>query len=176
MKHLQLIALAALLAPMVAASAADKGKDPGQAKVLQDVVACRAIADSTARLACYDRAATALDQAVTADQLVVMDKEAVRETRRSLFGFSLPRIGLFGGSGGDKEEMKQIDTSVTSVSHDIDGRMVFGTAEGATWHQIDDRPTFGVKHGTKVTISVASLGSYFAKFERGVPIRVRRDR
>lgn len=175
MKHLQLIALAALLAPMGAASAADKGKDPGQAKVLQDVVACRAIADSAARLACYDRAATALEQAVTANQLVVMDKEEVRETRRSLFGFSLPKVRLF-GSGDDKEEMKQIDTSVTSVRHDIDGRMVFGTTEGATWHQIDDRPTFGVKHGTKVTISVASLGSYFAKFERGVPIRVRRDR
>ena len=174
MKYFPPIAIAALVALPVAASAADKPKAQTPPPIVQDVVACRAIADATARLGCYDQAAAALDRAVTTDQLVVMDKSQVREARRSLFGFTMPKIKIFGGGGSD--ELKQIDTNVTAVSRDPDARLVFGTAEGATWHQIDDRPTFDVKSDTKVSISAAAFGSYFAKFEHGAPIRVRRDR
>ena len=89
----------------------------------------------------------------------------------------MTRIALNGlGRIGKLALRDLIDTNVTAVSRDPDARLVFGTAVGATWHQIDDRPTFDVKSDTKVSISAAAFGSYFAKFEHGAPIRVRRDR
>ncbi|HEX7657185.1 MAG TPA: hypothetical protein VF404_09335 [Sphingomonas sp.] len=166
------VAIATGLVSTIAGAADHDAKRP---TVVSDVVHCRTLTDNAARLACYDGAVAALDKAESTQQIVVMDREQVRTTRRSLFGFSLPKINLFGGDK-DGDRMSAIDTSVASVSHDADARLVFTTPEGATWHQIDDRPTFAVKRGTKVTIKAAALGSYFANFTGSVPVRVRRDK
>jgi hypothetical protein len=169
--------LALALGPMlVAPGAFAADRDNAPPKIVSDVVRCRSVAESTARLACYDSAVAALEKAEASDQIVVMDRDQVRKTRRSLFGFSLPKIKLFGGGDKHGEDVDRIETSVVSVSHDGDRRLVFTTPEGATWHQIDDRPTFAVKRGTKVTIKTASFGSYFADFTGSVPVRVRRDK
>ena len=132
----------------------------------------RAITDQTQRLACYDGAVAALDQAEQAHNIVVMDKSQVREARRSLFGFSLPKIHLFGS--GDDEEVTKIDAVVASTTRDQDNRMIFTIDGGARWHQIDDRTVVGVKRGVKVTIKEAAFGSYFADFPHGA-MRVRRE-
>lgn len=163
-----------LFAAIVAAPAAARDKDKGDARapLFEAVVQCRAIADQTQRLACYDSAVAALDQAEQTHNIVVMDKSQVRETRRSLFGFSLPKIHLFGA--GDDEEVTKIDAVVASTTRDQDNRMIFTIDGGARWHQIDDRTVVGVKRGVKVTIKEAAFGSYFADFPHGA-MRVRRE-
>lgn len=168
--------VAASMVGAAAAPAKDHAPPPGsgRAEVFAKVVDCRAIADNAQRLACYDASVAALDQAEKANQVVVMDRAQVRATRRSLFGFSLPRIRLFGGAD-DQDEVEKIDTSVASYTSDGDGRLVFTTPEGASWRQIDDRPTF-VKSGMKVTIQKAALGSYFARFQGANSVRVIRTR
>jgi hypothetical protein len=163
-----------VLAAVVAAPAAAGGKDKPDARapLFDQVVQCRAIADQTQRLACYDKAVAALDQAEKAHKIDVMDKSQVHEARRSLFGFSLPKIHLFGN--GDDEEVTQIDAVVASTTRDRDNRLIFTIDSGARWHQIDDRTVVGVKRGVKVTIKDAAFGSYFANFPHGA-MRVRRE-
>ncbi|HEX6865720.1 MAG TPA: hypothetical protein VF122_00670, partial [Caulobacteraceae bacterium] len=58
--------------------------------VLQAVVDCRAIADSSARLACYDAAAARLDEAEAKGDVVVLDREQRQQARREAFGFTMP--------------------------------------------------------------------------------------
>lgn len=143
-----------------------------RAQVLRDAVACRAIADKDARLACYDRTVSALDQAESSDQLVVLDKAQVQKTRRSLFGLSLPKIKIFGGESKDDPALDRLDTVVATTTRDADDRLVFTVEGGARWRQIDDRTSSRVRPGTKVTLKRASFGSYFADFAGSVPVRV----
>lgn len=153
------------------AIARDKDQTDKRAPLFEQVVQCRAITDQTQRLACYDQAVAALDQAEQAHNIVVMDKSQVHEARRSLFGFSLPKIHLF---GGDDEEVTKIDAVVASTTRDRDNRLIFTIDGGARWHQIDDRTVVGIKRGVKVTIKDAAFGSYFASFPHGA-MRVRRE-
>jgi len=163
------------LAATGAAVAADKPAP--RAAVLQDAIACRSVADDAKRLACYDRAVAALGEAEASHQVVVMDQAQVQETRRSLFGFSLPKLKIFGGGGGKgaDEALAQIEAVVASTSRDADGRLIFRTEDGARWHQIDDRPSARIRQGMKATIKRAALGSYFATFTGAPSFRVRRD-
>ena len=81
-------AFTAIIALALAAPAAAAADEPPAA--IKALAACRAITDNAQRLACYDREAGALVQSVESKETVVLDKQAVRNTKRSLFGFSLP--------------------------------------------------------------------------------------
>src|SRR5690349_9886190 len=94
----------ALAALAVATPAWAKDKEQAAPPpVYQAVVDCRAIIDAAQRLACFDRTVGEMAKAGEEKDLVVLDREAVRETRRGLFGFSLPKIKLFGG-GRDEDD------------------------------------------------------------------------
>lgn len=137
------------------------------------MLACRQISDGAARLACFDRAAEGLEQAITRRDVVVVDREAVRSTRRSLFGFAVPNLGLFGGS--EKEDIKQLDGVVASTSGNRDGGYVLTLRDGSSWSQLDDRPlAVAPRAGDKVLVTRASLGSYMLSVSRQPGIRVRR--
>jgi len=72
-----------------------------RAEVVRKVIDCRAIVDSTQRLACYDAQVARLDEAATRKEVVVVDQAEVKRTRQGLFGLNLGNIGLFGGNGGE---------------------------------------------------------------------------
>ena len=61
------------------------------------------------RLACFDRAAGSLLAARDSGEVRVVDREEVQETRRGLFGFTLPKLGIFGA--GDDEQLELNDAS-----------------------------------------------------------------
>ena len=164
-----------LTVPVLMGQAGADTPKNGRAGVLQEAVACRAISDDQQRLACYDRAVAALDKAEAADEVVVLDKSQVQQTRRSLFGLSLPKIRIFGGEKKGDEQLQTLDAVVASTTRDQDGRLIFTIEDGARWHQIDDRPSTRVKRGTKVQFRRAAFGSYFAGFEGTTSIRVRRE-
>lgn len=136
---------------------------------------CRGLADDRARLACFDREVAALETKLESKEVAVVDRADVRKTRRSLFGIALPSIKLF--DNDDEPEIKEINAVIRSVSRDGEGRLVFTLDDGATWAQTDDFPLGNaVKPGSKVTLKRGTFGSFFADFEKTVPVRAKRIR
>lgn len=60
----------------------------GSPEALRGLLDCRALPLVADRLACFDREAERLDQAVAAKEVVVVDRAQVKSVRRSVFGFS----------------------------------------------------------------------------------------
>ncbi|WP_294124227.1 hypothetical protein [Sphingomonas sp.] len=169
------VALAGLiLAADPAASAPKKiaeGPPPAQVTTLLN---CRAITDNAERLACYDKAAAAVSEAVAKRDLVVMDRESVKKTKRGLFGFSIPNLGIF-GDDDDEVEIKQIDGTLVSTAFNADGGYIFRLADGSRWTQIDSKP-FAIPpiNGDKVVVKKGTLGSYFMAVEGSPGVKVKR--
>lgn len=160
-----------LTAPVVGrpAAAADR-----KASLLDAVTRCRAIVDPAERVGCYDRSVEALQAAEQKREIAVVDRAQARETRRSLFGLTLPRLPVL-GDVDDGGEVKQIEATVASASIDA-GAWVVRLSDGSNWRQIDDnelgrRP----RAGDKVVVKRAALGS-FRMMIAGMPgIKVRRE-
>lgn len=164
------------LACLPAGMAIGQATDPGVPDDYRGLIACRDVPDADRRLECFDKAATRLAGAVDRKEVVVIDREQVRKTRRGLFGFSLPRLALFGGGPGkeNEPEVDNLETTVTSVRPYGFGFYVVGLAEGGVWQTIEqDRRTVPEK-GMKVQIHQAALGSYVAKFAEGKAVRIKR--
>ena len=166
--------VAATAAGLVAAGAVAKDRkiDTAAPKIFTDVTACRTIADSAERLACYDRTVGALATAQETQNLYVADQETMREARRGLFGFNLPKVKLF-GNDDISEDVKSIETTISAVSSGQRG-YIFTLEDGARWAQTDgaymDRP----KPGAKIRIRRAALGSYMASIDGRVGFRIER--
>ncbi len=165
------------LAVSGAATAQDESpsasKDGGAAKAL---FACRAIPAEAERLACFDREVGALETAQASDKVVIVDQTEIKKARRDLFGFPLPRIGLFGKRDGSaQEEVERIEEKLARFGLEPSGRAVFTLANGARWLQIDNQAVLGEpKPGDAVVIESAALGSYTARIAGRRAIRVRR--
>ena len=143
-----------------------------RSKRLAAVVDCRKIAESGERLACYDKAVADLDTAEKSRDVVVVDREQVTEARRSVFGLKLPKIRLFDGDGND--EVAALESTITSVGRNRDGKLSFTIEDGARWVQTDNHTVVGVKVGTRVTLTRGVLGSFFAKFHGSTSAKVQR--
>lgn len=171
--------LAGVLALTLTAGAAaqDPGLDvEGRPAMLEALTQCRTIAGGPERLACYDAAVGALDAAERAGELVVVDREQVRESRRRLFGFSVPSIPLL-ERGETPEEIDNLATTITSARQAPDGKWVLELADGSVWRQIDStRVNTSTRPGTPVQIRRAALGSYFLSVNGARSMRARRER
>ncbi len=165
-----------LFACALAVPAAAKDKlPPAQPAQIRELYACRDIADPAARLACFDREVGELSSADQAREITFTDRETAKKARRGLFGFSFPKLG--GIFGGDEDEVREIETTIRSVSIDRSGKYTFVMEDDAVWVQIDTtRLPRQPKPGQKVKIKVATMGSYFATVDGGRTIRMKRDR
>jgi len=159
-------------AAVLAASAAARPREPaGTPAQVQRLMGCRAIAAADQRLACYDREAAAVDQAIASKNIVMVDKEKVRAAGRSLFGFSIPNFGgLFGGEG----EISQIEGTIKSTGRNPDGGWVITLNDGSIWSQTDDWPGLDPRPGKKVMVKRGTLGSFWLTIPGGNGIKVRR--
>src|SRR5437870_855658 len=106
-----------LLVPalLLAAPAAAADDTPA---AIRGLAACRAIADNAQRLACFDREAATLVSSVEKKDTVLLDKQEVKKTKRSLFGFALPRLPFFDGDRDDRKEdaeFQQIEAPIKTV-------------------------------------------------------------
>ncbi|RYE37238.1 MAG: hypothetical protein EOP21_14305, partial [Hyphomicrobiales bacterium] len=105
-----------LLAGFAFASAATAEKPHNPPALFKKLLDCRAIADSAERLACYDQSVGALEEAEKKKDVVVVDRKEIQETKKTLFGFTLPKIGLFtGDKEDDKQEINEIQSTVESA-------------------------------------------------------------
>lgn len=171
LRHLCMAAIVSVLPGAVTAAPA---KPSPAAPVITQVVACQSVADAMQRLACYDRQVGVMARAQASGDLVSMDRQQVRKTRRSLFGIALPDLGAFGGNEIEGEG-SQLETTITAVRQNGDGKWTFDLAEGGRWAQIDSREfVVDPKRGQPIRIRRAAMGSYLANVNKQVAVRVRR--
>lgn len=148
--------------------------DVSPSRLIDALAACRAIGGSEARLACYDRAAGAVVEAQKQKAIVVLDRAEVQKTKRSLFGFSLPSIKLF-GDGKDDDQLKQLVGPLQASTALPGGLMRFTLQDGGLW-ETTEQAVVSFRRGDVVTIKAGSLGSYIATAPGRRSVRVRRLR
>jgi hypothetical protein len=165
------MALAALFP--ASAPAKPKAQDARSNALIRALSDCRGIADEKARLGCYDQASARLAEAVDKKELVVLDQQEIRETRRSLFGFSVPNIPLFRGEGGG--DNGELETTIAGAAARGGGQWRIRLEDGAIWDTnetwlglSDPRP------GQKIVIKRGTLGNYFLRINGQRGIRGRR--
>jgi len=166
------IGVAAFLASAdVSAKQPEPGPPPPQVNAL---LGCRSITDNAERLACYDKAAAGISEAVAKKDIVVYDRESVRKTKRGLFGFSIPNLGIF-GDDNDEVAVKQIDGEIVSTARNADGGYIFRLADGSRWSQMDDKPiALPPAVGDKVVVKKGALGSYILSVAKQPGVKVKR--
>jgi hypothetical protein len=169
---LRSIGVAILLAsPGMAAKQLQPGAPPPQVNAL---LSCRSITDSAERLACYDKAAAGISEAVAKKDIVVYDRESVRKTKRGLFGFSIPNLGIF-GDDNDEVEVKQVDGEIVSTAFNADGGYIFRLADGSRWSQMDGKPfALPPERGDKVVVKKGALGSFMMSVAKQPGVKVKR--
>jgi hypothetical protein len=166
----------ALLAGLIgAAHAQPRGEQPQRPELFEALVRCRTVGEAAARLACFDAAAAALEQAAERRDVVVVDRAQVRESRRRLFGLALPRLPIFGG-GGEEEEVASLEGVISHASQNNMGQWSVQLQEGGTWVQTDHNMlALRPRPGQPVVINRGALGSYMMRVNRQPGIRVRRQ-
>lgn len=169
--------LCASIAYSSPALAADKDKAvSAPPAIYTDLVACKSIAEAEQRLACFDEKVAALETAQANNQVVIADREQVREARRGLFGLSLPRIKLFDGDGDEGDQIDQIEGKIASARASRGGKWVIKLEDGAVWQQTDTPRSTSrkPKAGDSIAIKRGSLGSFVAKVNDGRAFKVKR--
>jgi len=181
LSKVHLAAATSLLLLSHAALAGDKGKSGNESgqdrpEAYRELMACRDIKDSTARLTCFDRQVAALEQAASKHEIVIADKQAVETARRGLFGFATPVAKLmgFGGNADSADELKEIVTQVSGARRNSSG-WVLEFEDGSTWEQNDTRDfVLSPKVGNEAKITRGILGTFTISVRGQRPIKMRR--
>lgn len=175
MRKISRLALATgLLLAGAAAFAKEDTLTQSRPPVFEELVNCRAIANATERLACYDVKVAAMDEAEKKDELVLADKSAMKEARRGLFGFSIPKLKIFGNDGKEEEKF-ELTAKIDSAYQASYGKWTIVLDNGARWVQIDTTsPRKTPAKGMEIKIREAAMGSYWANIEGSRAIRMRR--
>ena len=147
-----------------------------RAPVVQAVLACRPIADSARRLACYDAAAAAVEAAEARGDLLTMDSAQRRTVLTQAFGLNLPSLSLF-DHAGLPDAANSLRLKIERATRGADGRWVISLEGDQGWRQIDDMDLArDPRPGVPVVIRRAALGSFMMSIDGQPPIRVHRDR
>lgn len=164
-----LVLLTALVAPAVAQPAPE-----GRAAILSKLSDCRKITENAQRLACFDSAVGALEQAEAKGEIVVVDREQARKVRRQAFGFNLPSLDLF-DRGESPAEIANVSGKIATARQTGAGKWVVTLEGGAVWEQSDtaalNRPA---RPGMAVSIKRAALGSFLLSVDGQRSYRARR--
>ena len=148
--------------------------------VVQHVLDCRRLADSAARLSCYDAQVDVLSAAQSRGDVVAVDREQVRQTRRRLFGFALPSLAIFGhhddDHGRDQDDLRELNGTVAAATRGSEGEWIVTLQDGARWQQSDGTILGRApRPGMAVLVRRASMGSFMMQVGGGgVFFRARR--
>jgi len=167
------------MAMILAAAAGGATQVEGLPAGVEELLRCREVSEEESRLRCFEERSDALADALERRDVVVADRQEVREAQRELFGFSLPKLRIFdnANSAGDAgENVDFIEGSVASASLNADSRLVVTLQDEQVWLQSDSRPVVRPRPGQPVTIRRASLGSFMMRVNNQPGIRVQRIR
>ena len=162
-------------AAIVFASGGAVGADTvGTASAVKAVIACRDVADSTQRLACYDKTVGDMAGADAKGDLITIDQEQRKTIRHQAFGFTMPSFTLF-DKGEKPEEAKQASFKVTQAWQDLEHHWNFKLETGAVWRQTDDNELYHDPHaGSTAVITRGAMNGFFMKVDGQQAIRVMR--
>lgn len=153
-------------------------EQPARPAQLEQVYACRPIANAEERAACYDRAIDQMMAAEQQGQFVAVDRSQVEEAQRESFGFDLPSLSnlLPNIVGRDNNGIEALQLQIERVVTLGDGRRMFVMTNGQRWTQTEPQRSGNVRAGDNVTIRNAVMGTYMLVSERGgAGHRVRRQ-
>ncbi len=159
------------------AAPVDQSTDDGASRVVGELTACRAIAEPAQRLACFDRTAAALVTAQENKSIVVVDRAEVRKAHRSLFGFALPNINLFGKADETSEpEIQEITAKIVKTG--LAGQQLFSLTldDGTVWRMSESLGRYPPSDGDTIKITRGALGSYRASIAGSRYVQVNRVR
>ena len=168
-------------APALALAQRGGNAAPPRPESFEALVRCRAITEDSARLACFDSAAAALQAAQERRDVVVVDRQQVREGRRRLFGLALPRIPIFGGGddddANDQDAVRSLEGTISAVTQAGYGQYQVTLADNSVWLQTDNNLlAVPPRAGHRVVINRGALGSFMMRVNNQPGIRVRRVR
>jgi hypothetical protein len=167
--------IVSLAAIGLAATAATAAKAPqAMSPYINALEQCRQIADAAQRLACYDRAAPALVTASRSGEVNVVDRGQLREARRSLFGFSMPKLPFFSGDQSAGDTPDQIETTIKSAWDLGYGKYRIKVTEGDAVWETTEESFREPKSGQKIVIRRGPMGSYFLRINGNVGVKGRR--
>jgi len=184
------------------ALAQDAGTD---SETLNRLLACRALSDDAARLACQDEHLASLAQATETGRVVVVERQALREVERESFGFNLPSVGRLGNflRRPEREDVAEAETEVledgsTATYNDngsLDrlagipvsnvsmrgGKLRVTLANGQVWAQTDSTrlpriSSRAVREGLTAEIETGLLGAHFMTLSNNERRRFRAER
>lgn len=143
------------------------GASPPDA-LLRELLACRHIAPTAARLTCFDRTSAALARSPASasaptSRLPVPAMKAALDPHRT---FGLPSATIVkreaSAAGVRVKDLAHITAHVVRMSQAPDGGAIFDLDNGQVWRQLDpDGTDMYTKTGDTVEISRGVLGSYW---------------
>lgn len=149
-------------------------------EIFTNLLQCRGIADNAERLACFDRQVGEMDVAAQRDEVVVLDKSELKKTRKTLFGFSFPKLPFLGGGDDDdqarEEGFSHIETTIGSLRALGYDKWQIGLEDGAQWMTTEAITGSAPKVGQKIEIRRAAMGSFLGKVNGGRAVRMKRVR
>jgi hypothetical protein len=160
-----------------------------QAKPLEQVYACASVADSTARLACFDAAVAGLKQASDAGNLSVVSRAQIEKAEKEAFGLPTPSLtamvettsaapaaaSTVKPSKQKPQELDRVTLAIREVGKMPDGRYRFTMENGQVWRQTDDIRLGGMSEKNLMAeIRKAALGTFIMKIGNRSAIRVKR--
>ncbi len=163
------------LGTAVSAAAAAPRAHEAAASVITELTACKAVADNAARLACYDAAAGKLAEATAKGDVKIIDREDIRATRRSLFGFELPHVAFFKGDDTAADTPSEIDTTIKAIGGQAYGKFTITMDDDAVWQTTEPLPR-DPRIGMKVHLKRGALGNYFMTVGSMRSVRAQRVR
>ena len=160
---------------IIMSSATTPPQDTKASPMIEELARCLDIPTDADRLACTDAVGRRLVDAARRREVVVADRDEIKASRRSLFGFTLPNIGLF--RADPKEEVDRIESRIAALAETGHGKLRLTLDDGAVWTTDDAWPGGRLpRAGTPVVIHKASLGSYFLRAAGGRSVRASRAR
>ncbi|NJC05029.1 hypothetical protein GGQ97_000822 [Sphingomonas kaistensis] len=155
-----------------AAGAQPAAKD---SDALSSLSACVGLRDAARRLACYDSTAGALLKARAAGDVQVVNRREMRDVRRNLFGFALPKLPFFTGDTSQNEADDRLETKIVNWRSLGYGKYRMVVDGGAVWETTEaseaiDPPAAG----QPITIRKGALGSYVLRINNQRGVRGRR--
>ncbi|HVF37568.1 MAG TPA: hypothetical protein VNA29_06455 [Sphingomicrobium sp.] len=160
---------------LLAISTASFAKDPPPSPLMKELEGCRSIADASKRLACFDRVSGTLVGAAAKGDVVLVDRGQMRQARRSLFGFSLPKLPFFDGDKSGEDQSDELQSTITSLRSLPYGKYQFRIADGnALWETTEASSAVTPRNGDKVLIKRGALGSYIVKFSGSRAVKAKR--
>lgn len=165
------MSLVAAVALSLARLDADAAETKDSSAALKPVIACRSVADEAARLRCYDSTVQVLADRSATGSIIIVNKEDVRQARRSAFGLTLPRLPFFDNNDqeGEPQEVLASVEAARSLGHglwelNLNAAGVWRTTEALTSAKTP-------KQGQEIRISKGAFGSYFLRMADGRSVK-----